>query len=122
MAADYEDKMHERLVRLADMMEMEADSDDQSFYKELSKEYRAIMKELYPEIVKNKPGKLRKPSNRFLATLAKCTCGKSTGWTFHSNNLKKHFSCPVCHKQGEADVNLSKARDNWNNVNKPKLK
>lgn len=126
MEKDREYQLSERLVKLADMMEMQVDSDDQRFYKELSREYRDIIKELYPEMVKfsksQVPTKLRKPSNKFLGTLAKCTCGKSEGWTFHSNNLKKHFSCPTCHKQGEADVNLSKARDNWNNINKPKLK
>ena len=100
-------RLHKDLIKLGDMMADGLHHEDPS----ISREYRNVAKQLFPEMY---PSKKRKPSQQFIRTLKECDCN-SKGWSFvRFKNGNVGLKCKSCNKDtGECKSN-SDARDKWN--------
>ena len=100
-------RLHKDLIKLGDMIGDGLHYEDPS----ISREYRKVAKQLYPEMY---PSKKRKPSQQFIRTLKECDCG-AKGWSFtRYQNGNVGLKCKQCNKDtGECQSN-SDARDKWN--------
>lgn len=100
-------RLHRDLIKLGDMMADGLHYEDPS----ISREYRNVAKQLFPEMY---PSKKRKPSQQFIRTLKECDCN-SKGWKFvRFKNGNVGLKCKSCTKDtGECKSN-SDARDKWN--------
>ena len=102
------DRLHEQLIKLADIMETcEPGSEDFKYY---NKEYKAICKILFPDM---HPKKARKPNQRLISQLKPCDCGNK-GW-MHKQNLDGiTIYCKQCDRTSKAMKTNELAVISWN--------
>ena len=123
MAKDINQQERERLLnQLTKLGDLIAGDDEWGAQRtEYNREYRKIMKLLFPEMYPRKISIApRKPSQKFIRTLIPCICGEKV-FTYKSNESGIQILCKGCERKSGINKTNAQARDSWNLTFQPKL-